>query len=398
MFGRSQNTLFPQPASTFVPVNLKEAAAGKDKVFKEQAAAYNRDKSELKQLLPSSSVQCPKTGSWENIGTVLEIRPDKLSYLIDIEGKMFIRARYMLWPVEEGGVSDACQSQVQVQGGAQAACQEGVLPRRSERLKLQKGKEELKSISKCAAPTTMMPSSVNTGASTICTGSNWQSSTTSSRRTILSDKTQGDYLLLTCSGQVLPLGRRPFLSSPSSHSLSLSAAGSGPKECAGACTVTGSSWRPSLQPSCQGRQLERDPVPLSPKASPWRQLNGSGPLQVGQACRFPTSLPQDLGQMSSCHFPSFPQSPMTGRLWSGEGTRSTPSPGRILVSSRTRFSIVPSESESEEEQQFVASRRSSLHASEPTLHPIRKTVGKKRSTGVQCHARNFCFNSLLFIS
>ena len=51
-------------------------------------------------------------------------------------------------------------------------------------------------------------------------------------------------------------------------------------------------------------------------------------------------------------------------------------------SSRTRFSIAPFESESEEEQQLVSSRRSSFHASEPALHPIRKTVGKKRSTGV----------------
>ena len=106
MFGCSQNTLLPQPASAFAPVNLKEAAAAKDKVFGEQAAAYNKDKSELKQLLLGSSVrvQCPKTGSWENVGTVLEMRPDKLSYLIEVQGKMFVRARYMLRPVEEGGV------------------------------------------------------------------------------------------------------------------------------------------------------------------------------------------------------------------------------------------------------------------------------------------------------
>ena len=48
-------------------------------------------------------MQCPKTGSWESIGTVLEMRPDKLSYLIEVQGKMFVRARYMLRPVEEGG-------------------------------------------------------------------------------------------------------------------------------------------------------------------------------------------------------------------------------------------------------------------------------------------------------
>ena len=106
MFGRSQNTLFPQPSSAFAPVNLKEAAAAKDKAFGEQAAAYKRDKSELKQLLPGSSVrvQCPKTSSWENIGTVLEMRPDKLSYLIEFQGKMFVRARYILRPVKEGGI------------------------------------------------------------------------------------------------------------------------------------------------------------------------------------------------------------------------------------------------------------------------------------------------------
>ena len=294
MFGRSQNALFTQPASAFTPVNLKKAAAVKDKVFDEQAAAYNRDKSELKQLLPGCSVrvQCPKTGSWENIGTVLEIRPDQLSYLIDIEGKMFIRARCMLRPVEEGGVSDASQCQVQVQGGAQAACQEGVFPRRSERLKLRKEKEEIKPISKCAAPMMMMPSSGNTGASTVCTGSNWQSSITSSGRTIPSDKMQGDSPLLMCSGQVLPLGRRPFSSSQSSPSQLSSAVGSGPKGCAGASTVIGSSCRPSPQPSCQSRLPGRGPVPLSPKAPVFisrRQLNGSGPLQVGQVCRAPIS-------------------------------------------------------------------------------------------------------------
>ena len=48
MFGRSQNTLFPQPAKAFAPIDLQEAAAAKDKAFGEQVAAYNRDKSELK--------------------------------------------------------------------------------------------------------------------------------------------------------------------------------------------------------------------------------------------------------------------------------------------------------------------------------------------------------------
>ena len=190
MFGRSQNTLFPQPAKAFAPIDLQETAVAKDKAFGEQAAAYNRDKSELKQLLPGSSVRmkCPKTSSWESIGTVLEMRPDKLSYLIEVQGKMFVRACYMLWPVEEGGVFDASQSQVQ--GGAQADSQVGVLPRRSERLKLQKEKEEPKSTSKCVAQTMTMPSSANTGALTDFTGSNWQKNTTWNQRATPSGRTQ----------------------------------------------------------------------------------------------------------------------------------------------------------------------------------------------------------------
>ena len=104
MFGRSQNTLLPQPAKVFAPIDLHEAAAAKDKAFGEQAAAYNRDKSEMKQLLPGSSVRvkCLKIGSWERVETVIEMRPDKLSYLVEIQGKMFVRARYMLRPAEEG--------------------------------------------------------------------------------------------------------------------------------------------------------------------------------------------------------------------------------------------------------------------------------------------------------
>ena len=98
MFGRSQNTLLLQPAKAFAPIDLQKAATAKDKVFGEQAAVYNRDKIELKQLLDGSSVrvQCPKTGSWESVGTVVEMRPYKLSYLVEIQGKMLVRAWYML--------------------------------------------------------------------------------------------------------------------------------------------------------------------------------------------------------------------------------------------------------------------------------------------------------------
>ena len=131
MFGRSQNMLLSQPAGASEPVNLNEAAETKDKHFDSQEAAYNRDKRVLYVLQPDEKVrvQCEKTGLWDKVGTVLEIKPDKLSYLLDIEGKFLIHARFMIRPLE-GGVSDL-QIQVQDQGGAQSA--EEFVPLRSER-------------------------------------------------------------------------------------------------------------------------------------------------------------------------------------------------------------------------------------------------------------------------
>ena len=205
--------------------------------------------------------------------------------------------------------------------------------------------------------------------------------------------------------------------------------GCNPRDHVVASTDIVSSCLPSLPPSCQGRHPGKGPVSLSPEAlvfTPRKRLSGSGRPQDGQVCRVPTSLPLD--PLSSCRFPSFPQSPMTGRHWNGGGyprnpiprsdfgeavtyhrrpaiaqpsrfvkisddepvarrtrARKTTSVGTAPMScssSRTRFSIAPSETESEEEHQLVSSRRSSLYSSEPALHPIRKTVGKKRSTGV----------------
>ena len=63
------------------------------------------------------------------------MRPDKLSYLVDVNGKIFVRSQHMSRPAKKGGVFG-----VQVQGGAQTNAEVGVLPRRSERLK-QKRKE-----------------------------------------------------------------------------------------------------------------------------------------------------------------------------------------------------------------------------------------------------------------
>ena len=48
--------LLPQPAKAFEPVDLNEAAVSKNKLFNSQEA-YNRDKRELRLLLPDEKVR-----------------------------------------------------------------------------------------------------------------------------------------------------------------------------------------------------------------------------------------------------------------------------------------------------------------------------------------------------
>ena len=57
MFNRSQNMLLPLPAGAFELVSFSEAAEAKDKHFDSQEAAYNRDKRELRMLVPDEKVR-----------------------------------------------------------------------------------------------------------------------------------------------------------------------------------------------------------------------------------------------------------------------------------------------------------------------------------------------------
>ena len=97
MFGRSQQLLLPQPAGAFSPIDMVEAAAAMDAA----AAHYDRDKVNLSALQPGQSVliQCDKSKKWDWRGEIIEVRPDGLSYLVDLDGKVIIRGRAMLKPV-----------------------------------------------------------------------------------------------------------------------------------------------------------------------------------------------------------------------------------------------------------------------------------------------------------
>ena len=77
--------LLPQPVSAFDQVDFKEAAVAKDKLFESTTEHYNRDKPQLSLLARGQCViiQCNKDKKWNKQGTVMEIRPDRLSYLVE---------------------------------------------------------------------------------------------------------------------------------------------------------------------------------------------------------------------------------------------------------------------------------------------------------------------------
>ena len=90
LFGLSQNMLLPQPPAAFLPIDFSEAAAARDQLFDSQTGHYNRDKVTSEQLSPEQAVriQSETSGLWELTGVIAEMLPDKLSYLVDLDGRM----------------------------------------------------------------------------------------------------------------------------------------------------------------------------------------------------------------------------------------------------------------------------------------------------------------------
>jgi hypothetical protein len=98
MFGRQQNLPMPQPQVAFEQISFEKASEARDKPFLESADHYNRDKVKLSLLSPGQhvSVQHPKTKEWSQHGCIKAVRPDSLSYELDIDGRQAIRPRHMV--------------------------------------------------------------------------------------------------------------------------------------------------------------------------------------------------------------------------------------------------------------------------------------------------------------
>ena len=98
LFGRRQFTNLPTSQKHYHLIDFDQAARVKDKLFYGDEARYNRNKKDHGELFTGESVflQNPKSKLWTEKGEICEIRPDKQSYLISLDGHEVIRHRSMI--------------------------------------------------------------------------------------------------------------------------------------------------------------------------------------------------------------------------------------------------------------------------------------------------------------
>ena len=311
MFGRSQQLLLPQPASAFQPIDYSDAAAKLDKKFFSSLPHYDRDKVQLSSLYPGEAVfiQCEKTKKWEKKGKVLEKRPDGLSYLVDIDGKLAVRSRFFLKPVLQVGQGAVKDDQVQDQGEFHSSSTPPL--RRSSRL--EKKISELEQCCLSCAPAPAIPTQRSSGNLSVCSECTGR---IPKRRPSTSPRV--DSPSSTLSGLHLPLGQPPSSSARCFSWPSSSVAGSVPGVSARAGTVMDSS---SLSfgplPTVLPDPRWSPPSPASPPVphgnlAPRLHLpchtptlrGGSGPPQAGPP--FPRPTPLMTGSTPGCLTRSFP--------------------------------------------------------------------------------------------
>ena len=114
-FGEISACCFFQPAGAFSPIDMVEAAAAMDKNFEAAAVHYDRDKVSLPAFCVL--IQCDKSKKWDCRGEIIDVRPDGLSYLVNLEGKVIVRGRATLKPVFNECESGQDQDQGQIDQG-----------------------------------------------------------------------------------------------------------------------------------------------------------------------------------------------------------------------------------------------------------------------------------------
>ena len=106
-FGRRQLTNLPVLQKQYEQCDFSAAKKAKGSSFLKSAEYYDIGKVNLPPFPPGQPVviQHPKTGKWDSTGIVVGIRPDKNSYTVNCEGRIFIRSRQMLRDRKESEAS-----------------------------------------------------------------------------------------------------------------------------------------------------------------------------------------------------------------------------------------------------------------------------------------------------
>ena len=128
LFGRRQRTSLPLLPLQNRPISFQDAAFSKDKLHSISKQFHDQHKIEMSLLHPGQNVliQDPKTSLWSSTGTIISIRPDKLSYDVLIADRQFLRPRRLLRPMPTD-FSSPCPTSTPDQISSAA-------PRRSPRL------------------------------------------------------------------------------------------------------------------------------------------------------------------------------------------------------------------------------------------------------------------------
>ena len=290
--------LLPQPKQAFRQIDFEEAAAAKDKCFSQVQLHYDRDKVKLAELVPGQlvRVQSQEDKTWDRLGTIVEMRPDRLSYLVETGGKTLLRGRALLRPALDNDIDSENQGQEcdQISGGVLSPSAPAFVPRRSERL-LQKSEHK---VSLC----------VDQVKKKIPTVSGVSTTPPTRRRPPIKPLTRQPEgsAWSTFNGPASPQGRRPLSSLPFASSPSSSACGAShaPPGRPASGTLSSSVLCPPLLP-----------VPGLVRSPPALQMlpmgrSTSGPRQVGRPSPMPTA-PQ-------VRFPGCPS--LSSRLCSMQGS------------------------------------------------------------------------------
>ena len=91
MFGRAQRTSLPTLPLQIVLVDFNQAASSKDNVHSHAKLDHDKSKLSLPVLSPGQPIylQDSKSSAWDKQGFIVSMRPDRLSYVINVENRFF---------------------------------------------------------------------------------------------------------------------------------------------------------------------------------------------------------------------------------------------------------------------------------------------------------------------